>query len=180
VVVASGLTTVVPLAVVGVIPPGLIESVVAPDVVQLNVLPPPSEIPVGVAVNELMTGRFGCVTVTVAVAVTVPEVLVAVSVYVVVSVGLTVIEPLCEVDAKVPGVTLTLVDPVVVQLRVVLVPEEIDAEPAVNDVITGAETWGIVGYALVHPVNPAAAESSSAIAPIPISSAETQRCAESP
>jgi hypothetical protein len=80
VVVASGLTSVDPLAALSVIPPGLIERLVAPEVVQLNVLALPSEIPVGLAVNELMVGRFGLVTVTVTVAVTDPEVFVAVSV----------------------------------------------------------------------------------------------------
>jgi hypothetical protein len=78
--VASGLTSVDPLALVGVMSPGLIERVVAPDVVQLSVLALPSEIPVGLAVNELIVGRFGLVTVTVTVAATDPEVFVAVSV----------------------------------------------------------------------------------------------------
>jgi hypothetical protein len=80
VVVASGLTSVDPLAALSVIPPGLIERLVAPDVVQLSVLALPSEIPAGLAVNELIVGRFGLVTVTVAVAVTDPDVFVAVSV----------------------------------------------------------------------------------------------------
>ena len=49
--------------------PGVIESVVAPDVVQLSVLLAPSVMLVGFAVNELIDGWLGCVTVTVAVAV---------------------------------------------------------------------------------------------------------------
>jgi hypothetical protein len=143
--VASGLTSVDPLAALSVIPPGLIERVVAPDVVQLSVLALPSEIPVGLAVNELIVGRFGLVTVTVTVAVTDPEVFVAVSMYVVVAVGLIVIVPLSEVDPYVPGLTLMLVAPVAVQLSIVLVPAVIEAGLAVNDEIVGAATWGIVG-----------------------------------
>jgi hypothetical protein len=143
--VASGLTSVDPLAALSVIPPGLIERVVAPDVVQLSVLASPSEIPVGLAVNELIVGRFGLVTVTVTVAVTDPEVFVAVSMYVVVAVGLIVIVPLSEVDPYVPGLTLMLVAPVAVQLSIVLVPAVIEAGLAVNDEIVGAATWGIVG-----------------------------------
>jgi hypothetical protein len=53
--------------------------------------------------------------------------------------------PLSKVDPNVPGLTLTLVDPVVAQLSVVLVPAVIDAGLAVNDVIAGAATCGIVG-----------------------------------
>jgi hypothetical protein len=55
-------------------------SVVAPLVTQLNVLTPPSVTPVGLALNEVIVGKFGFVTVTVAVAVVVPVLLVAVSV----------------------------------------------------------------------------------------------------
>jgi hypothetical protein len=175
VVVASGLTSVDPLAAVGVMSPGLIDRLVAPDVVQLSVLALPSAIPVGLAVNELIVGRFGWVTVTVTVAVTDPEVFVAVSVYVVVAAGLIVIAPLCDVEANVPGATLTLVDPVVAQFSVVVVPAVIAAGLAVNEVIAGAATCGIVGYGCVHAVSPAAAESSSVIAPIPTSIAESPR-----
>ena len=63
-------------------------SVVAPDVAQLSVLIPPSVMLVGLAVNELIVGKLGWVTVTVTVAVAVPVVFVAVSVYVVVAAGL--------------------------------------------------------------------------------------------
>jgi hypothetical protein len=80
VVVVSGLTFTVPVAEVDARFPGAILSVVAPDVVQLSVLMPPSVMLVGIAVNELIVGRLGWVTVTTAVAVTVPEVFVAVSV----------------------------------------------------------------------------------------------------
>jgi hypothetical protein len=80
VVVASGLTFVVPLAEVEANVPGVMVSVAAPDVAQLSVLIPPKEMPVGLAVNELIVGRFGCVTVTVTVAVADPVLFVAVSV----------------------------------------------------------------------------------------------------
>ena len=51
---------------------------------------PPSVMLVGLAVNELIEGRLGWVTVTVTIAVAVPVVFVAVSVYVVVAVGLKI------------------------------------------------------------------------------------------
>jgi hypothetical protein len=54
--------------------------VVAPEVVQLSVLIPPSEMLVGLAVNELIVGSVGWVTVTTTVAVADPVVFVAVSV----------------------------------------------------------------------------------------------------
>ena len=54
--------------------------VVAPDVVQFSELMPPRVMPAGLAVNELMVGKFGSVTVTVAVAVADPLVFVAVRV----------------------------------------------------------------------------------------------------
>ena len=55
-------------------------NVVAPLVTQLSVLTPPSVTPVGLAVNEVIVGRFGFVTVTVTVAVAVPVLFVAVRV----------------------------------------------------------------------------------------------------
>jgi hypothetical protein len=56
-----------------------------------------------------------------------------------------VIVPLSEVEPYVPGLTLTLVAPVAAQSNVVLVPAVIEAGLAVNDVIAGAATCGIVG-----------------------------------
>jgi hypothetical protein len=41
----------------------------------------------------------------------------------VVDVGLTLVEPLVELEVKEPGVMATAVAPVVAQLRVLLVPE---------------------------------------------------------
>lgn len=80
VVVASGLTFVVPLAEVDANVPGVIVSVVAPEVAQLSALTPPKVMPVGLAVNELIEGKLGCVTLIVTVAVVDPVVFVAVRV----------------------------------------------------------------------------------------------------
>jgi hypothetical protein len=80
VVVVSGLTFTLPLAKVDARFPGAMLRVVAPDVAQLSVLIPPSVMLVGLAVNELIVGRLGWVTVTVTVAVAVPVVFVAVRV----------------------------------------------------------------------------------------------------
>jgi len=125
--------------------PGLMERVVAPVVVQLRALVPPSVMALGLAVNEPIAGRLGCVTVTVAVAVAVPVLLVAVSVYIVVEVGFRVIDPLPEFDENGPGETLTLVAPDVAQLKVILVPAVIASGVAEKDEITGAGTWWVVG-----------------------------------
>ncbi len=79
-VVVSGLTFTVPVAEVDARFPGAILSVVAPEVVHLSVLMPPRVMLVGLAVNELIVGRLGCVTVTTTVVVTEPVVFVAVRV----------------------------------------------------------------------------------------------------
>lgn len=76
-------------------------------------------------------------TVTFAVDVAEPEALVAVSVYVVVAVGLTLVEPLAEVEVNVPGVMARLVAPAVAQLKVLLEPEVILAGLAVKELIVG-------------------------------------------
>ena len=55
----------------------------------------------------------------------------------VVAVGLTFVEPLADVDVKVPGVMAILVAPVVAQLSVLLDPEVIPVGFAVNELITG-------------------------------------------
>ena len=75
-----GLTLVEPLADVDVKVPGVMAMLVAPVVVQLSVLLEPELILVGLAVNELMVGSLGVVTVTVAVDVVEPVAFVAVSV----------------------------------------------------------------------------------------------------
>jgi hypothetical protein len=70
VVVAVGLTLVEPLANVEVNVPGVIAMLVAPLVVQLNVLVDPELMLVGLAVKELMVGLLAAFTVTVTVDVT--------------------------------------------------------------------------------------------------------------
>jgi hypothetical protein len=72
----------------------------------------------------------------------------------VVAVGLNVIVPLTAVDAKFPGVTVTLVAPEAAQFNVVLVPATISAGLAEKDVIDGAATCGMVGKGVVQPVTP--------------------------
>jgi hypothetical protein len=138
VVVVSGLTLTEPLAEFDARLPGAMLSVVAPDVAQLSVLVPPWVMLFGLAVNELIVGRLGWVKVTVTVAVAEPVVFVAVRVYVVVAAGLRTTEPLADVDENVPGVTVTLAAPEVVQLSVVLAPATMAAGPAEKEVIVGA------------------------------------------
>jgi hypothetical protein len=56
---------------------------------------------------------------------------------VVVAVGLTLVEPVLDVEVKVPGVMAMLVAPVVVQLSVLLEPEVTLVGLAVKESITG-------------------------------------------
>jgi len=56
---------------------------------------------------------------------------------VVVAVGLTLVEPLADVDVNVPGVMARLVAPVVAQLSVLLEPEVILVGIAVKELIMG-------------------------------------------
>jgi hypothetical protein len=56
---------------------------------------------------------------------------------VVVTVGLTLVEPLDETEVNVPGVMATLVAPLVTQLNVLLAPELILVGLAVKEVIVG-------------------------------------------
>jgi hypothetical protein len=74
---------------------------------------------------------------------------------VVVAVGLTAVEPLAEVDAKVPGVMATLVAPVVAQLSVLLDPKATLVGLAVNELIAGLPTVVTVTVSL-DVVEPAA------------------------
>jgi hypothetical protein len=78
VVAAVGLTVVSPLAAADVNDPGEMATLVAPVVAQPSVVVPPAPMVVGLAVKELMMGRF--TTLTVALAVTDPPALVAVKV----------------------------------------------------------------------------------------------------
>jgi hypothetical protein len=59
---------------------------------------------------------------------------------VVVADGLTLVEPLAEVEVNVPGVMARLVAPVVTQLSMLLVPEVTLAGLAVKELITGLST----------------------------------------
>ena len=54
--------------------------------------------------------------------------------------GLTLVEPLAEVEVNVPGVMARLVAPVVAQLSMLLEPEVTLAGLAVKDLITGLST----------------------------------------
>jgi len=56
---------------------------------------------------------------------------------VVVAVGLTLVEPLADVDVNVPGVMARLAAPVVAQLSVLLEPEAILVGLAVTELIIG-------------------------------------------
>lgn len=129
---------VVPFAEVDVKLPGVIATLVAPDVDQFSALALPGAMLEGLAVNELIEGKLGDVTVTVAVAVDEPAPFVAVSVNVVVAEGLIDIEPVAEVDAKFPGVMVTLVAPEVAQLSVVPPPAVTLAGLAEKDAMVGA------------------------------------------
>jgi hypothetical protein len=55
----------------------------------------------------------------------------------VVAVGLTLVEPVAEVEVKLPGVIAILVAPVEAQLKVLLEPEEMLAGVALKELITG-------------------------------------------
>jgi hypothetical protein len=70
---------------------------------------------------------------------------------VVVAVGLTLIDPLADVDVNVPGVMAIVVAPLVAQLRVLLVPELMLAGFAVKDMIVGADPVPGDGFAEIFP-----------------------------
>jgi flagellar biosynthesis protein FliR len=55
----------------------------------------------------------------------------------VVAVGLTLVEPLAEVEVKLPGVIAILVAPAETQLKVLLEPEEMLAGVALKELIDG-------------------------------------------
>jgi hypothetical protein len=56
---------------------------------------------------------------------------------VVVAVGLTLVEPLADVEVNVPGVMASLLAPVVTQLSVLLEPEVMREGLAVKELISG-------------------------------------------
>jgi len=132
-----GLTLLEPFAEVDVKVPGVMAIDVAPLVAQLSVLLDPVLIVVGLALKELMVGLPVAFTVTVRVDVVEPVELPAVRVYVVVDVGLTLVEPLADVDVYVPGVMAIVAAPLVAQLRVLLAPELIPVGLAANELIAG-------------------------------------------
>jgi hypothetical protein len=72
---------------------------------------------------------------------------------VVVAVGLTLVEPLANVDVNVPGVMPILVAPAVVQLSVLLEPEVMLVGLAVNELMVGllAVVTVTVSVAVVAP-----------------------------
>jgi hypothetical protein len=77
---------------------------------------------------------------------------------VVVAVGLTLVEPLADVDVNVPGVMAMLAAPLVDQLSVLLEPEFMLSGLAVNELIVGAEPLpgGIIGVIVeLQPANKA-------------------------
>lgn len=94
------------------------------------------------------------VTVTFAVEVVEPVAFVAVSVYVVVAVGLTLVEPLAEVEVKLPGVIARLLAPVVDQLRLLLEPELILVGLAENELIAGLFAAGFTVTVTVNVDDP--------------------------
>ena len=74
----------------------------------------------------------------------------------VVTVGLTLAEPLADVDVNVPGVMAMLVAPLVTQLSVLLEPELMLSGSAVNEVMVGAEPFpwdGIDGVVEPQPAS---------------------------
>ena len=78
----------------------------------------------------------------------------------VVAVGLTLVEPLTEVDVNVPGVMAILVAPLVAQLSILLEPEFMLSGSAENEVIVGAEPFpggGIDEIAELQSASPAQA-----------------------
>jgi hypothetical protein len=68
-----------------------------------------------------------------------PEAFVAFSVYVVVVFGFTLVEPVAEVDLKVPGVMAIRVAPFVAQLSLLLAPKLMTVGAATNETILGEE-----------------------------------------
>jgi hypothetical protein len=74
---------------------------------------------------------------------------------VVVAAGLTLAEPLADVDVNAPGVTAMLVAPAVAQVSVLLEPEVIVVGLAVKELITGLPAVLTVTVS-IDPAEPAA------------------------
>src|SRR5580704_1409988 len=94
-------------------------------------------VPPGHAVVVIAKGPPDAVTVTFVVAIVEPAELAAVSVKVVVAVGLTLVEPLADVDVKVPGVMAMLVASVVAQPSVLVEPDVTLVGLAVKELMVG-------------------------------------------
>jgi hypothetical protein len=144
--------------------PGEIARLVAPVVDQLRVELAPEVMLAGLAVKELITGLpVVAFTVTVAVAVVEPALSVAVRVYVVVAVGLTLVEPVANVEVNVPGAMAMLVAPVVDQFRVALAPALTAVGFAANEAIVGTVPFVVDELeAPPQPVSPARADRTQA------------------
>jgi hypothetical protein len=91
---------------------------------------------------------------------------------VVVAVGLTLVEPLADVDVNVPGVMAILVAPAAAHVSVLLVPELMLVGFAAKDVIVGVEPFGVDELGEVAPPQPAR--------PIPANRANTRAQRPSP
>ncbi len=72
----------------------------------------------------------------------------------VVAVGLTLVEPLAEVEVNVPGVMLRLDAPVVVQLSVLLAPEVTLVGFAAKELITGFAEFAVTVTVTADVVEP--------------------------
>lgn len=72
----------------------------------------------------------------------------------VVAVGLTLVEPIAEVDVNVPGVMAKLVAPLVTQLSVLLEPDVMLAGLAVKEVIVGLFAEVVTVTVTVEVVDP--------------------------
>jgi hypothetical protein len=77
----------------------------------------------------------------------------------VVTVGLTLVEPVADVDVNVPGVMAILVAPATIQLSVLLAPEFMLVGSDVKEAIVGAEPSTV----------------GEVVEPQPVSSAQTNR-----
>jgi hypothetical protein len=74
----------------------------------------------------------------------------------VVAVGLTVVEPVADVEVNMPGVMTILVAPVTVQLNVLLDPELMLVGFAVKELMVGLLAWAVTVTAAIDVVEPVA------------------------
>ena len=71
----------------------------------------------------------------------------------VVAVGLTLVEPVSDVDVKVPGVMAMLVAPVTIQLKVLALPEVMLVGSAAKEAMVGAEPFTVGELVEPQPVS---------------------------